>query len=173
MKRVKMKNIGLFYSYNSIKTAKIAEKIKNSLTGFKVENVNVEEADSNSMDHYDNLILGAPTWFDGELPNYWDEYLPSLEDKDLSGKKLAIFGLGNQVDYSENFCDAIGILADYFEKRGVKIVGKFPLEGYNFESSKAISNNEFLGLPLDQENQAKQTNSRIEKWVEQLKSEFA
>jgi flavodoxin I len=168
-----MKNIGLFYSFNSGKTAKIAEKIKNAFSGFKVESVNVEDADEKSIDLYDNLIFGAPTWFDGELPNYWDEYLPALEDKDLSGKKLAIFGLGDQVNYSENFCDAIGLLADLFEKRGVQIVGKVPAEGYNFESSKAVRNGEFLGLPLDQENQGKLSNARIEKWVEQLKSAFA
>jgi flavodoxin I len=168
-----MKNIGLFYSFNSGKTAKIAERIKNALSGFKVENVNVEDADEKSIDSYDNLIFGVPTWFDGELPNYWDEYLPSLEDKVLSGKKVAIFGLGDQINYSENFCDAIGILADFFEKKGAAIVGKFPLEGYKFESSKAVRNGEFLGLPLDQENQGKLSNLRIERWVEQLKSAFA
>jgi flavodoxin I len=173
MRNVKMKKTGLFYSFNSVKTAKIAEKIKNLFKGFDVQNVNVEDAVENSMDQYDNLILGAPTWFDGELPNYWDEYMPAVEDKDFSGKKLAIFGLGDQVNYSENFCDAIGILADFFEKRGVQIVGKFPVECYNFESSKATRNNEFLGLPLDQENQARLTNARIESWVESLKSEFA
>jgi flavodoxin I len=168
-----MKSIGLFYSFNSVKTARIAGKISTLLNGFEVQNVNVEEADERSMDRYDNLIFGAPTWFDGELPNYWDEYLPAVEDKDLSGQKLAIFGLGDQMNYSENFCDAIGILANYFEKRGVQIVGRFSLKGYKFEASKAVRNNEFLGLPLDQENQARLTNGRIEKWVETLKSEFA
>jgi len=168
----KVKKIGLFYSYNSGKTAKIADKIRSSFKGFEVESVNVEEADEKSIDLYDNFIFGVPTWFDGELPNYWDEYLPALEDKDLSGKKLAIFGLGDQINYSENFCDAIGILTDFFEKRGIRIIGKFPTEGYNFEASKAVRNNEFIGLPLDQENQARLTNNRIEKWVETLKSEF-
>ena len=168
-----MKKIGLFYSFNSVKTAKIAQKIRSLFNEFEVESVNVEEADEKSIDLYQNLIFGAPTWFDGELPNYWDEYLPAVEDKDLSGKKLAIFGLGDQVNYSENFCDAIGILAEFFEKRGVQLAGKFPAEGYEFEASKAVRNNEFLGLPLDQENQARLTNSRIERWVETLKSEFS
>ncbi len=168
-----MKKIGLFHSFNSGKTAKLAEKIRLALSEFEVKDVNVEEADENSLDSFDNLIFGAPTWFDGELPNYWDEYLPAVGDKDLSGKKLAIFGLGNQVDYSENFCDAIGILADFFEKRGAEIIGKWSTEGYSFETSKALRNNEFLGLPLDQENQARLTNRRIEKWVEKIKSEFA
>jgi flavodoxin I len=167
-----MKKIGLFYSFNSAKTAKIAEKIKSSFTGHDIQNVNVEIADENSLALFDCMIFGAATWFDGELPNYWDEYLPAVEEADLSGKKLAIFGLGDQINYPENFCDAIGIIADFFEKRGAQIVGKFPVEGFNFEASKAVRNNEFLGLPLDQENQARLTNMRIEKWVETLKLEF-
>lgn len=167
-----MKNIGLFYSFNSAKTAKIAGKIKSSFVGHDIQNVNVEIADEHSLDSYDYLIFGAATWFDGELPNYWDEYLPAVENVDLTGKKLAIFGLGDQINYPENFCDAIGILADFFEKRGATIVGKFPLEGYDFEASKAVRNNEFLGLPLDQENQSRHSNIRIVKWVESLKLEF-
>jgi flavodoxin I len=167
-----MKKIGLFYSFNSAKTAKIAGKIKDLFTGYDIQNINVEIADKDSLLLFDFLIFGAATWFDGELPNYWDEYLPAVEEVDLSGKKLAIFGLGDQLNYPENFCDAIGILADYFEVRGAQIVGIFPPEGYEFEESKALKNNEFRGLPLDQENQARLTNSRIEKWVESLKSEF-
>jgi flavodoxin I len=167
-----MKKIGLFYSFNSVKTSKIAEKIKSAFSGYDIQNINVEIADENSLKLFDYLIFGAATWFDGELPNYWDEYLPAIEDADLSGKKLAIFGLGDQLNYPENFCDAIGILADFFEARGVQIVGKCSLEGYDFEESKAVRNNEFIGLPLDQENQARLTNNRIEKWLESLKSEF-
>lgn len=167
-----MKKTGLFYSYNSVKTAKIAEKIKRAFNSSDIHNVNIEDADEKSLALFDNLIFGVPTWFDGELPNYWDEYLPSVENIDLSGKKLAIFGLGDQKNYAENFCDAIGIIAGFFERRGAKIVGKFPVEGYNFEGSKALRDNEFMGLPLDQENQPRLTSSRIEKWVETLKSEF-
>jgi len=167
-----MKKIGLFYSFNSAKTSKIAEKIKNAFSEFDIHNVNIEDADENSLISYDYLIFGVPTWFDGELPNYWDEYLPSIENLDLSGKKLAIFGLGDQKNYPENFCDAIGIIADFFNKRGLQIVGHFPSEDYMFEGSKALRNNEFLGLPLDVENQPKLTNSRIEKWVEILKTEY-
>lgn len=43
---------------------------------------------------YNNLILGVPTWFDGELPNYWDEFVPALEEMHLSGKKNRHFWAG-------------------------------------------------------------------------------
>jgi len=164
--------IGLFYSFNSKKTKQVVEKLKDSLHEFDIQDINIEEADESSLDPFENLIFGSSTWFDGELPNYWDEFLPSLENKNFLGKKLAIFGLGDQKNYSENFCDAIGILADFFEKRGIKLIGRFPIKGFTFDDSKAVRNNEFLGLPIDQENLSDKTVENIEKWSEILKSEF-
>ncbi len=166
------KKIGLFYSFNSNKTIKVVEILKSSLAGFDIQDMNIEEADENSLEPFGNLIFASSTWFDGELPNYWDEFLPSVEKKDFTGKKLAIFGLGDQKNYSENFCDAIGILAVFFEKRGIKLIGRFPIQGFDFEASKAVRNNEFLGLPIDQENLSSQTAENIEKWSEILKSDI-
>ncbi|MFA9370672.1 MAG: flavodoxin [Labilibaculum antarcticum] len=168
-----MKKIGLFYSYNTHKTAKNAEKIKKAFGTFvEVESVNVEEIDEDIFLAYDNMILGVPTWFDGELPNYWDEFMPAIEDLKLKGKTVALFGLGDQVGYPENFVDAIGILATAMEDRGAKVIGLTSPEGYKFEKSVALRDGKFLGLPLDIENQAGLSNERIEAWVEQLKKEF-
>ena len=163
----------LFYSFNSTKTAKIAGIIHNAFTGVDIQLVNVEEVKTEQFHDFDNLIIGVPTWFDGELPNYWDELLPALEDLDFSKQKIAVFGLGDQKGYPENFCDGIGLMAEFFESKGAAIVGEFPLEGYTFESSKAVKNGQFVGLPLDQENQARLTSGRIEQWVLLLKKEFS
>jgi flavodoxin I len=167
-----MGKIGLFYSFKSKKTAKIAGIIHNAFSGVEVQLVNVDEVTKENFMNYDNLIFGVPTWFDGELPNYWDELLPELEEIDFSQKKIAIFGLGDQKGYPENFCDAIGIMALFFEERGATVIGNFPLDGFTFEGSKAVRDGHFLGLPLDQENQARLTNGRIEQWVEGLKKGF-
>ena len=91
-----MKTIGLFYAMNAAKTSHIAEKIREDLGGVKViEVVLIEKAWQNDFQAYDNMIVGASTWFDGELPTYWDELVPELESLDLKGKKVAIFGLGD------------------------------------------------------------------------------
>src|ERR1035437_9268451 len=160
-----MGKIGLYYSFKSKKTAKIAELIHNAFIGIDVQLIDVDDVRADRFLEFDNLIIGVPTWFDGELPNYWDELLPALEDIDFSHKKVAVFGLGDQKGYSENFCDAIGIMGTFFEGKGALIVGYFPLEGYTFEGSKAVKDGLFMGLPLDQENQARLTNDRIEQWV--------
>lgn len=167
-----MQKIALIYSFNSPTTALIADKIASAFSEEQIEKMNVETIDENTFMKYDNLILGVPTWFDGELPNYWDEFLPALEDLNLNGKTIALFGTGDQVNYSENFEDGIGILADFLTKLGATIVGETSIEGYDFEGSKALRNDKFLGLAIDQDNQAEKTDERVVKWTEQLMKEF-
>ncbi|MBN2236850.1 MAG: flavodoxin [Bacteroidales bacterium] len=167
-----MKKIALFYSYNTKNTSKAAKLIQETFDSQQIEKHNVEETNEEEFNAYENFILGVPTWFDGELPNYWDEFLPALEELDLSGKTFALYGAGNQKEYSENFVDALGLMAESIESLGGKLIGFVPNEGYSFEHSKALRGDHFVGLPLDFEVQPKLVKPRIEKWVEQLKKEF-
>jgi len=167
-----MKKIGLFYGISATKTAKVADKIKAAFGNTKIDIIPVEDAWKEDFEGYENIIVGVATWFDGELPSYWDEVRPELESLNMKQKKIAIFGLGDQVKYPENFIDGVGILADKFESVGAKLIGFTSTEGYNFEKSRAVRNGKFLGLAIDFENQSVQTDERIQKWVEQLKREF-
>ena len=49
------------------------------------------------------------------------------------------------------------------------MVGEVPTDGYSFDDSTAVVNDEFVGLPLDADNEEDQTEERIEGWVSQLK----
>ena len=168
-----MNKTGIFYSFNSTKTAKAGEKIVQEFgTDFNVVPVNAEDLTEELFLSYSNLILGVPTWFDGELPNYWDEFVPALEDLNLAGKTIALYGMGNQVEYPENFGDAVGIMAKLVQDRGAKLIGFTSIEGYKYESSKAETNGKFLGLILDQENQPRQSKERISNWVKDIKTQF-
>ncbi|MBN1144348.1 MAG: flavodoxin [Bacteroidales bacterium] len=166
-----MKKIGLIYSFNTNKTSQAAKKIGEQL-GNAVVHVNVENITEKEFLKYDNMILGVATWFDGELPNYWDEFVPAIEDMKLKGKTVAIFGNGNQKGYPENFVDGIGILGKLLESRGARLVGFTSAKEYTFESSQALRGDEFCGLALDFENEASKVNGKIKKWAEQLKKEF-
>jgi len=167
-----MKKIGLFFSFNTNKTARIAEHLKEAFGDADLELINVEEANSEQFLSFDNLICGVPTWFDGELPNYWDEFVPDIEDMDLKGKTIALYGLGDQKRYSENFLDGMGILGELFEEQGAKLVGFTSREGYNYEKSKAERGEQFIGLGIDFENQGSMNKERIDNWVKQLRKEF-
>lgn len=167
-----MKKIGLIYSFNTKNSAEAAKKIAGFFEETQIDEINAEEVNEKQFLSYDNLILSAPTWFDGELPNYWDEFIPALDDLDLKGKTIAIFGMADQKGYPQNFADAVGILAGILEEQGASIIGEWPDEGYEYETSKALRGDKFAGLILDKENQDDLTDSRIEKWVKQLKKTF-
>ncbi len=167
-----MKKIGLLYSFNTNKTAQVAKRIQENFDEKDIEPVNAEDINGNEFSSFDNLILGCPTWFDGELPNYWDEFLPELEDLNLKGKTIALFGNGDQVGYPENFVDAIGIMAEALEKQGAEIVGYTSVKDYSYERSKAERGDHFCGLAIDFENQSRLNNKRIKEWCEQLKETF-
>jgi flavodoxin I len=166
-----MKKIGLFYGSSTHKTASVAKKIQEAF-GDGIEVVAVEEAWQKDFEAYDFIIAGAATWFDGELPTYWDELMPKLLTLNLKGKKVAVFGLGDQVKYPDNFVDGIGILAESFISTGATIVGLTSAEGYHFNKSQALIGSHFAGLALDFENQHDLTDQRVKDWVEALKVEF-
>jgi flavodoxin I len=167
-----MSKIALCFSFNTNKTSLAAKKIAEEFGQENVELVNAENISPEQFLSYKNYILGVPTWFDGELPNYWDEFVPALEDMNLKGKKVALFGNGDQRGYPENFVDGLGIMADILEKCGATIIGYTATDGYTFESSKALRGSRFTGLALDFENQGKQINQKIREWIKQLKKEL-
>ena len=155
-----MKKIGIFYAAKADKTSWVAEKIQKEF-GTSAESVAIENAWQNDFEAYDNFIVGASTWFDGELPTYWDELLPELRTLQLKGKKVAIFGLGDQVKYPENFADGVGLLAEVFENDGATLVGFTSIDGYSFERSRALKGDKWCGLVIDIENQSEMTDKRI------------
>lgn len=163
----------IIYSFTSNKTAKAGQKIVDSFgESLKLDVVDADNLTEEKFLAYDQLILGVPTWFDGELPHYWDEFVPAMEEMEMKGKKVAIYGLADQVGYPENFADGVGILARLLRDRGAEIVGQTDIDNYTFESSHAIENGQFLGLVLDQENQARLSKKRIHNWLEDLKKIF-
>jgi flavodoxin I len=166
-----MKKTAIFYSFNTHKTAQVANKIKELWDG-PIDEINVEKATDDQLQAYDNYILGVPTWFDGELPNYWDELIPAIEDMSFKGKTFAIFGNGDQKGYPENFGDGVGIMAQLIEQQGGKVIGQTETNDYEFEQSKALKEGKFVGLLLDFENQARKTNSRIKEWVKQIANQM-
>ncbi len=168
-----MKKTAIVYSFNTNKTAKIAKRIKEAFgKDADIEMLNVEEMTPEDFLKYDNLICGTATWFDGELPNHWDEFVPDLEEMDLKGKHIALFGLGDQKGYPENFLDGMGILGKILEAQGAKLVGFTSIEGYSYESSRAERGDQFIGLGIDFENQGDKNKDRVNGWVEKLKLEL-
>lgn len=167
-----MKTVALVYSQHTAQTAELGGRIA-AAWGSEVVYLDPDTTRLEDWMKYELFILGTPTYFDGELPNSWDEFLPELEDADLSGRKVAVYGLGDQQHYPVSFADGVGLLASYMEELGATIVGETSTEGYSYEHSVAERDGRFLGLVLDPTNQPELTDQRLAAWLEQLKVAFA
>jgi len=166
-----MKPIGLFYGSTYGMTEKIAAKIKQAFDKEQVELYNVNDAGAEDLAKYDNLIFGTSAWGIGEMQDDWERFIVNLEDFDFSGKKLALFGLGDQKEYPESFVDGLGTLYCRLPDKSV-VVGLWPAKDYTYYFSLADKEGEFVGLVIDEHNQAEKTGDRIKEWVSQLKKEF-
>ncbi|MGL4978029.1 MAG: flavodoxin FldB [Plesiomonas sp.] len=157
---------GLFYGSTTCYTEMAAEKIRDAIGAELVELHNVKETPLTQMHDYDVLILGISTWDFGELQEDWDAIWHSLDDLDLSGKIIALYGLGDQIGYGEWFLDAMGLLHDKLLACGAQLIGYWPVDGYTFTASKALTadNSAFVGLALDEENQYELSDERIADW---------
>lgn len=64
-------------------------------------------------------------------------------------------------------------LHNIVESKGGIMIGQWPTDGYKFEASKAlIDNNTFIGLCLDEDRQPELTEERVDKWVKQIYDEM-
>jgi len=102
----------------------------------------------------------------------WEEFLPQLKNVDFTGKTVALFGLGDQDKYPDEFVDALGELYQFVVARGAKVVGAWPADDYHFISSKALVDDQFAGLVLDQENQKNLSDARLDAWLKQIAPDF-
>jgi len=178
-----MAAIGIFFGTSTGNTQDVADKIYEAFgPDVAAEPVDVDGLDDGQIGsaflEHGALVVGTPTWNTGadteRSGTGWDELyygkLPELKSG-LQGKKVAVFGLGDQVSYAENYADATGELYDVFESLGCKMLGTWGMDGYEHEASKSIRGDKFCGLLLDQVNQEDLTDERVETWVVQLKEE--
>jgi len=166
------KKIGLFFGTQTGNTEAIAETIQTAIGKGIVDLHNIADCNPEDFNEYELLIVGCPTWNIGELVADWEGFYDDLDQMDFSGKKVAYFGLGDQVGYGDNFLDAIGILEEKIKERGGKTVGYWSTDGYDFNESKALRADKFVGLAIDEENQSERTAERIKIWSNQVKSLF-
>ena len=143
------------------------------LFGDDAELHNVNSSSADDMQPYQNLILACPTWEIGQLQEDWDAFIDEIENVDYAGKKVTYLGLGDADGYPDTFLDAMGIIHDRIKDKGATFVGQWPPDGFNFSASKGVVDGKFLGLGIDEDNQKDLTAGRVEKWVAQLKGEFA
>ncbi|SEK66569.1 flavodoxin II [Colwellia chukchiensis] len=168
-------NIALFYGSTTCYTEIAAEKIQAQLGEHKVELFNIKDTPLATMANHDILILGISTWDYGEIQEDWESHWPEIANIDLEGKIIALYGMGDQIGYTDWFQDALGMLHEQVLAQGGYVIGYWPNQGYEFAASKALTTDQqhFVGLALDEDNQYQLSDERIETWCQQISQEIA
>lgn len=174
-----MAKVGIFFGTSTGSTETVADMIKDELGDDAEGPFDIETLEGSVGDNfgkYSALIVGTPTWNTGadteRSGTGWDEiYYSSMAELNLAGKKVAVFGLGDQVSYAENYADATGELHDVFQGLGCQMMGYTSQEGYEHEDSKAIRGDKFCGLLCDMVNQEELSEERVQNWIAQLQGE--
>ena len=164
----------IIYGSSTGNTEKVADMIKDELGDLIDDIKEISEVRADDMNSYDKLILGIPTWNDGELQEDWETFFEDeMDDVDFSGKTVAIFGLGDQEGYPEYFLDAMRDIYDKVIADGGKVVGFTSTEGFDFDESRAeVEDGKFCGMGIDEDNQDDLTDERVEDWCDNIREYF-
>lgn len=165
-----MNKIAVIYGSSGGNTKAVAKQIVSKLDN-KADVYDVSNIKTVDLGKYPYLLLGTSTTGIGDLQDDWDRMLPSLLNLDLKEKKVAIFGLGDSASYSESFAQSMRVLYDGLNGK-TNLVGKVKDEGYTYDESDSVIDGEWVGLPLDEDNEYDLTDERLNNWLEDLKKEF-
>lgn len=161
-----MATIQVIYGSTTGATEMAAKEIADQLGAALL---NVADAKAEDFDA-DVLVLGTSTWGIGDLQDDWDAKLGLLDKIDLAGKKVALFGMGDQFGFGDTYIDGVGTLRDKAVARGATIIGETSKDGYSYTGSTAEVDGKLSGLALDDTNEAELTPGRIQAWTDQLKA---
>ncbi len=165
--------IGIFYGSTNGNTENAAKRIAKEFNEHSVDIFDVAKLNSaERIQEYEFVVFGTSTWGEGELQDDWEDFYPKLDAISLTGKKVALFGLGDQDGFGHEFVSALRILFDKVKLQGGEIIGFWSTDGYEFDSSMAVVDESFVGLALDEDNQDDLTEGRIKQWCKQLKNEM-
>jgi len=160
-----MKTTNILYGSTTGNTERAAKQIAALLNGKAIAIRNAQAADFEA----DLLILGTSTWGIGDLQDDWSAELGKLQTASLKGRTVALFGLGDQSSFSSSYLDGLGTLYDAVVAGGAHVIGTWPIEGYRYSESQAVRNGAFVGLALDDDNEASLTPQRIAAWCDVLR----
>lgn len=167
-----MQKTGIFYGSTSGNTENVAKQIQAELGADNADVFDVSSAGSNDLEQYSNLIFGVSTWGVGDLQDDFEDFMSEIKSAGLEGKKIALFGLGDQDGYADSFVDGIGEIYETLKDKNCDVIGFTSTDGFDFSDSRGEVDGQFVGLAIDEDNQSDLTDSRVKDWVARLKEQF-
>lgn len=169
-----MAQVGIFVGSSGGVTKAVGEKLEELFDDAEFIDMEEDYDDVDQIMEFDYLLIGSSTWGQGDPQRDWVDALYEIEsdEPDFTGKKIALFGAGDQDTHGEHFVSALGKMYELFTKLGADVVGFTSTEGYKYDFSLAEKEGKFCGLAIDDVNQSDMTDERVQAWASQVKSEM-
>ncbi|MFZ3576834.1 flavodoxin [Virgibacillus sp. DJP39] len=119
-----MSKILLLYTSVTGNTEEIAVAIADMLQKYdhtiSIKTFDMDAIDVEEIKEYDALLVGTYSWDDGAMPYEVEDFYDELEDADISGKLVGVFGSGDT--FYTTFGGAIDLLGQRFEELGADVM---------------------------------------------------
>ena len=165
-----MKKTIVVYGSTTGTCQEVAEQIAQKLGVSDVKNIS--DVDGDMLADYDNLILGTSTWGAGELQDDWYDGVEMLKAADLSGKTIALFGVGDAEGYSDTFCGGMASIYEAVKDSGARLIGQVDTDTYTYDDSESVVDGKFVGLAIDSSESEGKTENRVDEWIDGIKGEL-
>ena len=172
-----MEKIAIFFGPLNGSVHRVAKMVASKIGPETVDLIHITEASSADLEKYTKIIFGISTvgkdsWQQKFDNTDWSHFFPIVAAFNFTGKKVAIFGLGDHITYAYHFVDSIGLLGKVVQKQGGEIFGRVSTVGYTFQDSDAIVEGQFIGLPVDEDFEPELTEERVSVWIDSLMKVF-
>lgn len=164
-----MKKIGIFYGSSTGYTADVANRIAKALGVDSADVYNVTDVAPSKLGDYEVILLGSSTWGDGDVQSDVEDFVDGASALDLSGKKIALFGCGDET-MSQTFGNALAGIYDAMKDTGAEFIAPFNTDGYDYEESRSVNDGVSIGLIIDDVNHPDLTDEKIAAWTDEVKA---
>ncbi len=114
----------ILYGSTTGNTENLATILKEYLTtqGQDADLKEVTETNGELINAYDLFLFGCSTWGEGELQEDFEEFYEEMDTMDFNGRLCAVFGPGDEENYPDTFCAAVGIIEEKVTQMGGNLV---------------------------------------------------
>lgn len=113
----------LVYATNSGSTLEVSNYISEEFSkkGKEITVKDARDVEPDEFNNYELILLGSPTWGDGNVHDLFLRLFEKSINKKYPGKKFGVFGLGDTT-YA-HFCTSVEHLSEYVKNIGGTLVG--------------------------------------------------
>lgn len=119
-----MGNILMIYASTTGNTEIMAEAIVAYLEQKKhtviTKTFDFDPIDVAELLEYDAVLVGTHTWDDGELPYEVEDFYEELDDVDITGKNVGVFGSADS--FYDTYGGAVDLMGDRFKNKGAAMI---------------------------------------------------